>query len=279
MLFDTHLHLVDRTRLRYPWLAGVPPLDRDWTLADYAARAAALGITGALHMEVDVAPDLIEAETAFVAGLMARPGSILRGAISSARPEEAGFADWLDRQDRAVVRGLRRVLHVVEDAVSQSPLFRQNVARLGPAGLPFDIVMLQRQLPLAGALADSCPGTTFVLDHCGVPDIVGDDFAGWAASITDLARRPNVNAKVSGITTYGGPDWTVAGLRPYVEHVIGAFGWNRVVWGSDSPVCNLHGSLERWVAATHELIAGVSDSERQALSEGNARRIWNLPAA
>ncbi len=276
LLFDTHLHLIDRAQLRYPWLGRVPPLDRDWTYDDYAARAAGLGITGALHMEVDVAEADIDAETAFVAGVMARPGSLIRGAISAARPEDAGFAAWLDRLDRGVVCGIRRILHEVDDRVSQAPLFRANVQRLGAAGLPFDIVMLQRQLPLAMALVDACPDTVFVLDHCGVPDITGGTFADWAASITDLARRPNLHAKISGITAYGGPDWTVDTLRPWVEHVIGAFGWSRVVWGSDSPVCNLHGSLERWVGATLALIVGVSDSERGAFLRGNALRLWGL---
>jgi len=279
MLFDTHLHLIDRQRLSYPWLAGVPALDRDWTLADYADRAARLGITGALHMEVDVAEADIDAETAWVAAQMAQPGSLLRGAISAARPESPGFAAWLDRLDRRTVRGIRRVLHVVDDGISQLPLFRENVARLGPAGLPFDICMLQRQLPLALALVDACPGTIFVLDHCGVPAITGGDFAGWAAMITDLARRPHVNAKISGITAYGTADWSVDSLRPYVEHVIGAFGWHRVVWGSDSPVCTLHASLERWVAATHALTAGASPDERLAFALGNAQRIWGLSAA
>lgn len=278
MLFDTHLHLIDRRHLSYPWLARVPALDRDWTLADYADQAARLGITGALHMEVDVAESDIDAETAWVTGQMAQPGSLLRGAISAARPEAPGFAAWLERLDRHTVRGIRRVLHVVDDGISQLPLFRENVARLGPAGLPFDICMLQRQLPLAVALVDACPGTTFVLDHCGVPAMTGGDFAGWAAMITDLARRPHVNAKISGITAYGTVDWTLDSLRPYVEHVIGAFGWNRVVWGSDSPVCTLHASLGRWVDATRALTAGASDDERLAFGFGNARRIWGLPA-
>lgn len=276
MLFDTHVHLVDRQRLTYPWLRTTPALDRDWSYADYAAQAVALEITGALHMEVDVAEGQIEAETAFVATLMASPGSLLRGAISAARPESPDFAAWLERQDVGVVRGVRRVLHVVDDAISQTPLFRGNLTRLGRAGLPFDICMVQRQLPLAMDLADACPDTVFVLDHCGVPDIAGGDFAGWAASITALSQRPNVNAKISGITAYGGPEWSVATLRPYVEHLIGAFGWTRVVWGSDSPVCTLHASLERWVQATDTLIAGASADERRAFQQGNARRIWGV---
>jgi predicted TIM-barrel fold metal-dependent hydrolase len=276
MIFDTHLHIIDRARLSYPWLADVPALQRDWAFADYCASAARLGITDVLHMEVDVAESDIDAETAMVAELMARPGSPLRGAISAARPESPGFAAWLEKVDRRVVKGLRRVLHVVPNDLSQTPLFRDNIRRLGTVGLPFDIVMLQRQLPLAMALVDACPETVFVLDHCGVPDIAGGDFAGWAASITDLARLPNLNAKVSGITAYARADWTLQTLRPYVEHLIAAFGWSRVVWGSDSPVCTLQSSLDQWASVTHALLAGASADEKAALFQRNARRIWRV---
>jgi predicted TIM-barrel fold metal-dependent hydrolase len=276
MIFDSHLHIVNRGHLDYPWLDGAPALQRDWSFADYLVTAQRLGITDALHMEVDVALADIDRETVMVAELMALPGSPLRGAISSARPEAAGFESWLEQVDRRVVKGLRRVLHVVPDDVSQTQLFRDNIRRLGAVGLPFDIVMLQRQLPLAAALVDACPDTVFVLDHCGVPDIAGGDFAGWAASITDLARRPNLSAKISGITAYARPDWTLQTLRPYVEHVIAAFGWDRVVWGSDSPVCTLQSSLDQWVAVSHALVAGASQDEKEALFQRNARRIWGI---
>ena len=274
MIFDTHLHLIDRSRLSYPWLAGLPPLDRDWDFASYCATAARLCITDVLHMEVDVAEADIDAETAWIADLMAQPGSLLRGAISAARPESPGFAAWLDRLDRSVVRGIRRVLHVVPDEVLQTALFRKNVRRLGSAGLPFDICMLQRQLPLATDLVDACQDTTFILDHCGVPDIVGGNFAAWAASITNLARRDNLHVKLSGITAYGPADWTADTLRPYVQHVIESFGPARVVWGSDSPVCTLQSSLAEWVALTQLLVSGLTADERDAILQGNARRLW-----
>jgi predicted TIM-barrel fold metal-dependent hydrolase len=274
MILDTHLHLIDRTRLSYPWLAGLPPLDRDWDFDSYCASAARLGITDVLHMEVDVAEADIDRETAWIAGLMDRPGSPMRGAISAARPENPGFAAWLERVDRRVVKGVRRVLHVVPDELSQTPLFRENIRRLGKAELPFDICMLQRQLPLAAELVDACPDTTFVLDHCGVPAIAGGDFADWAARISDLARRPNLHAKLSGITAYGPADWTAVTLRPYVAHVVASFGPARVVWGSDSPVCTLQSSLSEWVALTHHLLAGLGDQDRAAILHGNARRLW-----
>lgn len=274
MIFDTHLHLIDRSRLSYPWLAGLPPLNRDWDFESYLSTASRVGITDVLHMEVDVAEDDIDRETAWVAEMMGRPGSPLRGAISAARPESAGFEAWLDRVDRRVVRGVRRVLHVVPDAVSQSDRFRQNLHRLGQAGLPFDICMLQRQLPLAVDLVDACPDTVFVLDHCGVPDIASGSFDDWAASISRLAERPNLNAKISGICAYGPPDWNLQTLRPYVAHLIDSFGPGRIVWGSDSPVCTLQSSLAEWVATTFALLQDQDPTDRSLMLAQNARRIW-----
>lgn len=276
MIFDTHLHLVERKRLSYPWLGDAPALNRDWSYDDYEITARRVGITDVLHMEVDVAEGDIEAETAFVADLMQRPGSLIRGAIASARPEAPGFEAWLERADRRVVKGVRRVLHVLPDAVSQTTLFRANIARLGRAGLPFDIVMLARQLPLAQDLVDACPDTAFVLDHCGVPDIAGGAFAPWAAQITELARRPNVTLKLSGVTAYTGGPWTLDTLRPWIGHVLHAFGPGRMVWGSDSPVCTLNSGLAEWVATSQALLSDLSGEERQAVLHGNARRVWQI---
>lgn len=274
MIFDTHLHLIDRSRLGYPWLAGIAALDRDWDFDSYLATAARVGITDVLHMEVDVAEADIDRETAWVAGMMGRPGSPLRGAISAARPENEGFEAWLERVDRNVVRGVRRVLHVVPDAVSEDDRFRRNIRRLGQAGLPFDICMLQRQLPLAVQLVDACPDTTFVLDHCGVPDIAGGSFDDWAGWTGRLAERPNVHAKLSGITAYGPPDWTLQTLRPYVDHLLDRFGPSRLVWGSDSPVCTLQSSLPEWVATSLALLAELSPADRAAILSHNARKVW-----
>ncbi|MFH5776353.1 amidohydrolase family protein [Paracoccus sp. NGMCC 1.201697] len=276
MIFDTHLHLVDRDRLSYPWLAEAPALDRDWTYAEYEATARRIGITDVLHMEVDVAQTDIDAETAFIAELMARPGSLLRGAISAARPESADFAAWLERIDPGVVKGVRRVLHVVPDDVSQTSVFRENIRRLGQAGLPFDMCLLARQLPLGAALADIAPDTALVLDHCGVPDIAGGAFTEWAAAISDLARRPNVSLKLSGITAYTGGNWTLKTLRPWVDHVLDSFGPDRMVWGSDSPVCTLQSNLAEWVCASHDLLSGCTPDERAAIFYKNARRIWKI---
>jgi predicted TIM-barrel fold metal-dependent hydrolase len=276
MFIDTHLHLVARDRITYPWLKDVPALDRDWTFEDYEATAKRIGIEGVLHMEVDCAPNDIATENVFIGELVAKPNSLLQGAVSSARPESKDCEAFLESLDLAIVKGIRRVLHVVPDELSQSNLFRENVRKIGNIGLPFDICVLQRQLPLACELVDACPDTVFVLDHCGVPDIAGDGFNDWERSITTLSERPNVNVKISGISAYAKPDWTIDTLRPYFEHIIECFGWNRVVWGSDSPVCTLNSSLDQWMATTQALIEGTSNSERAAFASENAKRIWSL---
>ncbi|MDX8458609.1 amidohydrolase family protein [Mesorhizobium humile] len=278
MIIDTHLHLIDQSALRYPWLAGVPALNRDFSYEEYAADARRSGIEAVLHMEVDVDPADIAAETAYVKSVAGRAGSLLRGAIASCRPEEAGFESYLESvKAEPFVKGFRRVLHVVPDDLSEGALFRQNIKRLAGTGLTFDLVVLPHQIPKAMALADLAPDVQFVLDHCGVPDIKGNAEHPWREHMEAIAKRPNVVGKISGVVAYTDPaTWTVETLKPYVEHAIQCFGWDRVIWGSDWPVCTLGGGLTTWVAATHALLAGASDSERTRLLSGNARRLWRL---
>jgi predicted TIM-barrel fold metal-dependent hydrolase len=278
MLFDTHLHVVDRAKLNYPWLAGAGALNRDSLYEEYARDAHRAGISDTLHMEVDVAPEDIEAETAYIKELSRQPGSLIRGAIASCRPEEDGFPAYLDRVlADPFVKGFRRVLHVVPDDLSEGALFRENLKRLSGTRLTFDFCVLPHQIQKAIALVDLNPGIQFILDHCGVPAVKDGVSDIWKSGMTEIAKRPNVTVKISGVVAYADPEsWTVETLRPFVEHSIQSFGWDRVVWGSDWPVCTLGGGLTTWIAATHALTSGCSADERARFYSGNARRIWKL---
>lgn len=277
MIIDTHLHLIYRERLSYPWLKSVPPLDADFTYERYAREARRLGIVATLHMEVDVAEEDIERETALVGDLAGAQKSLLVGAIASCRPEQAGFADYLERvRANGFVRGFRRVLHVVPDDVSEGSLFRENVKRLAGTGLTFDLCVLPHQIGKAIALADLAPDVPFILDHCGVPDIKGGGFDLWKGPLAEIARRPNVTVKLSGLPAYGAEDWTLEDLKPYFAHVVENFGFDRMVWGSDWPVCTLGGGLSTWVGTTQALLSGVSLDDKAKVLSANARRIWRL---
>ena len=278
MIIDTHLHVIDRTALHYPWLAGVPALDRDFPYETYRREAERVGIAQALHMEVDVDPADIDAETRYVAGLEKRPESLIVGAIAGLPAGRSRLRRHARRGQRPIrlVKGLRRVLHVDAGRADRGAgLPRQHRAGSPAAGSPSTLraAAPDRQgggARRSGARRDLRARSLRRSRHPGGRCIP-------ARAIADIARRPNVTGKISGVVAYADPaDWTVATLRPYVEHTIESFGWDRVVWGSDWPVCTLGGGLSAWVAATHALLEGVSADERAALLSGNAKRLWRL---
>jgi predicted TIM-barrel fold metal-dependent hydrolase len=278
MIIDTHLHIVDQNALSYPWLANAGPLNRNSPYEDYAREARRLGIAGVLHMEVDVAESDIEKENAYVAEIAGRQDSLVIGAIAACRPESTGFPAYLERvRASKVIKGFRRILHQTYDELSEEPTFRENIKRLGGTGYTFDLCVLPRQLPKAMALIDLAPDVQFVLDHCGVPDIKGHGYDAWAKNMTEIARRPNVVGKLSGIVAYTDTrTWTLDDIRPYAEHTISSFGFDRMIWGSDWPVCTLAGTLSTWIGATHALLEGASKEEKAKLLSGNAIRLWDL---
>ncbi|WP_449393536.1 amidohydrolase family protein [Devosia riboflavina] len=273
-IIDTHLHLIYSDRLSYPWLGNAPAINKPWTVEAYWAEAKPLGIEAALHMEVDVAEADIVPETEFVLGL---PG--ITGAIAACRPESPDFPAQLEKLlavGKGRIKGLRRILHEVPDAVSEPQLFADNLRLLPQHGLTFDLCLRADQLHLGVALAQRVPEVTFILDHCGNPDINGIGLDPWRQSLREVAALPNVMGKVSGIVNHCDPDWTPETLRPYVEHVVDSFGWDRVVWGSDHPVVTLTGSLTRWVEAAREIVSGETQENQEKLFYRNAERIYRL---
>ena len=124
---------------------------------------------------------------------------------------------------------------------------------------------LARQLPLAISLAKKCPQVQFILEHCGVPDVLGNAFDPWCSHISELAAHSNVACKISGVVAYAQENWTVEDLRPWAEHVVSTFGWERIVWGTDWPVCTLSSSLKQWVESADQLFATATESQRDSM--------------
>jgi predicted TIM-barrel fold metal-dependent hydrolase len=281
-LIDTHQHLILRNQIAYGWTADIPALATgDFTRADYAGLVAGKGVVGAIFMETGVDDADYQAEARLVAGMIGTTarGVPLLGQIASIRPEEdAGFDAWLEEALTLGTVGFRRILHVVPDDVSQSETFRQNLRKIGRAGLPFDLNFLSRQLlPVGLALMQACPDQCFVLDHCGVPDIAAGEWALWQQGIDALATFPNLVCKLSGITAYCSPGTaSLALIRPYVDHLLHAFGPDRMLWGSDWPVVNLGTGLPGWIDMTHDLMAALSPDEQHAIAQGTARRVYRV---
>lgn len=275
-IIDTHQHLIDPVISRYSWAEGLPPLaGRSFTYEDYLREIEGTGITGTVFMET--APDDWMLEHARASDLASRPGSLIRGIVAGARPEEEGFDRWIDTIKGGKLSGIRRICHVEPDDFSSRPVFVENVRKLGPLGLTFDLCFQARQLPHALALVRACPEVQFILDHCGVPDIQGEGLDPWRARIRELAAEPNVVCKISGVVAYCAPGTDLAAtVRPYVLHAIETFGWDRVVWGGDWPVCILGSSLSEWVAISRDLVADCTPDQQARLFHANAERIYKL---
>lgn len=275
---DTHQHLIYPESFVYEWTAGVPELaGQAFTLDDYRTASAGCGITGTLFMEVDVPASRSGAEAEFFCKLAEDPASRILGVIASGRPEHDGFERYIESIRHPRLVGLRRILHTQPDELSAGSQFRRHVGLLGKAGLTFDICALARQLPLATALVDACPDTQFILDHCGNPDIASGQLNPWANDLRELSRRPNVACKISGIIVNADPNnLTPAAFRPFVEQVIDCFGWDRVIFGGDWPVCNLTADLPTWVSILDEILASADPADRARLDHLNAVRIYHL---
>lgn len=277
-VIDTHQHLIYPDRFRYPWLDDVPALSgKAFLLQDYRRTTQESGILGTLVMEADVAAEQALEEARFFSALAAEPDSGILGVIAACRPESAGFVEHLDLLPHPAVKGVRRILHNQRDGLSKSALFRRNVASLRERDLTFDMCVLSRQLPLAIELADACPGTRLMLDHCGGPDIAGGGFKRWAADISELALRPHVFCKLSGLVTCATRETVGTDLlRPWIAHAVECFGFKRLVWGGDWPVCQLTSTLSDWIRIFREVSGAWTVSEKRQVFFANAISFYGL---
>jgi predicted TIM-barrel fold metal-dependent hydrolase len=277
-IIDTHQHLWDLDLFRYSWLDGLPALNRSFNISDYLSAAKGLNVAKSVHLEADVDEPYMLDETRHLLALADQLDNPLDGVVACGRPESEDFRAYLDKiAGHPKLKGIRRVLHTQADDVSQNVTFIKNVTALASYGLSFDICVLARQLPIAIKLVSKCPDVFFVLDHCGVPQVKEKNLDPWRAHITEIASFPNVSCKISGLVAYADPKrWTSEDLRPFVEHAITSFGWDRVLFGSDWPVCTLSASYQQWVEALKAITQGTDEVNRRKLFYDNAVRVYRL---
>lgn len=277
-IIDTHQHLWDKDLFRYAWLQSLPKLDRSFRLSDYQEATRGLEIEKTVFVECDVDDEQVEDEILHILRLAERPGSRIAGIVASCRPEKDGFESHLEKlRGRPKLKGIRRILHTHSDELGKSKTFIENVRKLEDYGLSFDICVLARQLPIAINLVARCPGVTFILDHCGVPQVKERVMHPWREHIQEIATLPNVYCKVSGLVAYADPaNWKPEDLRPFVDHVLESFGWDRVMFGSDWPVCTPAASYRQWVEALLSLTQAAGEANQGRLFRDNAIRAYRL---
>lgn len=278
---DAHVHLWDTSTLSYPWLEGVPALHRAYALGDYPGLAADDGsaVDAIVVVEANVGAGS-EVEEAKWLELIARTDARLAGIVAYVdvtAPLECEHEIWQLKRSRHVV-GVRHNIQGHPPGYAVHPSFVTGVRLLARTCLPFDLCITASQLPEVTALVAQCPDVCFVLDHCGKPEIARGSFDEWRRGIDDLASHDHVFCKLSGLFTEAGTGGRDAEtLRPYLKHVVDAFGPRRVMYGSDWPVCTLAGRAEDWHVIVSEVVGGLcSRHERDEIFGGTAIRAYRL---
>ncbi|KKK06563.1 amidohydrolase [Micromonospora sp. HK10] len=276
-IVDAHHHLWDRSRHPQPWIDphSMSAIDADFGPADLAAAARATGVTQtvvvqAIHSAAETA-DLLD--TAAASDLI------------------VGVVGWLDITADDAPQAIQKmtaggslvgVRHLVQGesdpAFLDRTAIRRAIAATADAGIVFDLVIRHHQLPAATRLAADLPQVSFVLDHLGKPPLADGDLHDWARDLRTMAGLPNVTAKLSGLVTEADwRTWTRRDVEPAVAHALEVFGPDRLMFGSDWPVCLLATTYQRWIDLVAELLTGCSESERRAIWHQTARRIYRLP--
>ncbi len=245
-------------------------------MKDYLDASKNAGLVKSVFLECDVDEPFMRDEVRWI--LSQADGQPLSGLVIAGRPESKDFPRYIEEVcDDKRIKGVRRVLHTQPDGVSQQPIFAENVRRLKEHRLSFDLCYQARQLPIAIELVRKCPEVQFILDHCGVPDVKGRALDPWRAHLRQIAALPNVVCKLSGLVAYADPQqWTEEDLRPFVDHVLASFGWDRVMWGSDWPVCTLSATYQQWVDAALSLTKSAKPADREKLFSKNAERVYRV---
>ncbi|MEX2026241.1 MAG: amidohydrolase family protein, partial [Pirellulaceae bacterium] len=252
--------------------------------------ARGLNIAQAVYMEVDVALDQKQAEADSLKELCTGGQTVTKAAVVGGDLTSEKFAPYAKSLTRSAVhKGVRQVLHPLPKGTCLSKSFVENVKLLGKLGLRFDLCIRPGELADGLKLVEQCPEVRFIVDHCGNADVKawlpeerrGQDAPehtvnGWKKDIAALAGKENVICKISGIIARVPKEWSPEDLAPIVNHCLDSFGPDRVIFGSDWPVCLLGATYRQWVNSLKEIIASRPLAEQRKLLGENAIAFYEL---
>jgi L-fuconolactonase len=274
MRLDSHQHFWNYSERDYPWIPKGSPLQRDWLPADLGPLLAQARLDGSIAVQ---ARQTIE-ESRWLLNL------------ADHYPLIKGVVGWVDLRSEKVEEQLgelskhpafRGVRHVVQDEPDENfmshPAFRRGIGGLKQFKLAYDILIYPKQLPAAIGLVKQFPDQPFVLDHIAKPPIKEGVLSPWREGVRELAKSPRVFCKVSGMVTEASHTaWKAADFKPYLDVVFEAFGEDRLMYGSDWPVCLLAGGYERVFGLVDDYTRQMPGAGRAKFFGGNAARFYGI---
>lgn len=274
MKIDAHHHLW-KYGPDYGWISNsMSVLKRDFLPRDLKAEIDLAGIGGVVAVQ---ARQTLE-ETRWLLEL-ASQNEFIKGVVGWAPLAGPNLSAVLaEFAGHPKLKGLR---HVIQDEPDERYIlgnaFNRGISALEGTGLVYDILIFERHLRHAIAFVDRHPRQVFVLDHIAKPRIREGVLSPWCENLRELARRPNVYCKLSGVVTEADfASWTEDTLRPYLEAALEVFGPRRLMFGSDWPVCLLAAGYQRWVKVVANATAGLSPGEKDRFWGGTAAEVYQL---
>ena len=274
---DAHQHFWQYNAAEHTWMtSAMGVLKRNYLPTDLDPLLRDQGFDGSIAVQ---ARQSLE-ETRWLLGLAAAHPSI-RGVVGWVDLCSAGVTAELEGlASNPKLVGVRHVLQdEPDDAFMLRPKFRRGIAQLAQFGLVYDVLIYPRHLPAAAQLVREFPAQQFVLDHIAKPVIADGLLEPWTRDIRELARCPNVACKLSGMVTEARWNaWAPRDFIPYLEVVLEAFGPERLMIGSDWPVCLLSGSYASVMGIVKDFFARLTPAERENVFGGTCARIYRIPA-
>jgi L-fuconolactonase len=272
MIIDAHQHLWRIGQSAWP-TPDLGPIHRDFEIDDLLAAVAPLGVAGSVLVQSQES----DRDTDWLLSI-AEASPFVRAVVGWADLKaENAPARIAELAARPKLCGLRPMLQAHEPDWILDPAVEPAIETMIRCGLRFDALVRPQHLPALRAFAARHSDLPIVIDHCAKPPIAAGELSPWREEIAALARSPNVFCKLSGLLTEAGRDQPREALHPYTEHVVAAFGADRLMWGSDWPVLLLAGEYQEWFDMARQL-SGLRSAALDALMGGSAARFYGLAA-
>lgn len=274
MVIDSHHHFWNYDPVEYDWIdENMKIIRRSFLPGDLKAEIDLAGVDGVVSVQ---ARQTVEETDALLT--YANENGFIKGVVGWVPLAEPTISETLDRYNDA--KKLKAVRHVVQGEAKgflDGEAFNQGIEKLRKHNLVYDVLIFERQLEESIRFVDRHPDQAFVLDHIAKPQIKIDQLEPWKKNIQELSKRDNVTCKISGMVSEADYDnWTEDQLHPYLYTILEAFGPDRLMFGSDWPVCLVACGYKRWHDIIRKFIAPLSEYEQGAIMGGTAIRAYNL---
>ena len=279
-IVDAHVHLWDTRRLSYDWLRGNAVLERPYLSQEYQAACGDTNVDAIVFAECDVARGMSEVEVRLVEEQALRDPRIKAIIARASLEEGAAILPFLQhlKSTTPLLRGIRRMIEFEPDLdFCLRPPFIEGVKAVGSLGLSFDICINYRHMERLLRFVDLVGDMPLMLDHCGKPGIREGIMEPWHSQMRTLGSYPNVICKLSGLPNEADRrSWNAAQIRPYIDAVVEAFGFERLVYGGDWPACLQASTLPDWIDLLDRSFSGVPSRDLIRLYRDNAIDFYRL---